>query len=95
MAKRIAIVYSDEAFSDIDRIIEFNDLRNKSTAYSKKFVSELRKRIIKLSKQPLSGIKTDMEELLLVWDKYYIFYLFNGTSIYIKAIYHQKENVTR
>jgi hypothetical protein len=36
MAKRV--IYTNKAFDDIDRIIEFNNLRNKSKTYSRKFL---------------------------------------------------------
>jgi len=37
MAK--VVIYTDKAFDDIDRIIEFNNRRNKSTTYSRKFLT--------------------------------------------------------
>jgi plasmid stabilization system protein ParE len=90
------IIYSEHAFADIDRIIEFNNLRNRSSTYSKKFIVGLKKRLQILSKQPLSGIKTDMQgRFLLVWDQYYIFYKLDENSIVISAIYHQKEDISR
>lgn len=90
------IIYSEHAFADIDRIVEFNNLRNRSTTYSKKFVADLKKRLQTLSKQPFSGINTDMQgRFLLVWDNYYIFYNVGKTSIEISAIYHQKEDISR
>jgi hypothetical protein len=94
MAKRI--VFSKKAFIDIDRIIEFNNLRNYSDTYSRKFLIKLHKRLKLLQKHPLSGIVTDEEHvLLLVWDQYYVFYSCNDAIIEIKSIYHQKENVIR
>ncbi len=94
MAKRI--IYTDKAFADIDRIIEFNNLRNKSNTYSNRFVFRLRKRLIQLSHHPLSGLTTNSSDaMLLIWDKYYIFYSVNETSIEVVSIYHQKENVSR
>jgi toxin YoeB len=94
MAKRV--VYTDQAYADIDRIIEFNNFRNKSKTYSKKFLSGLRKRVAELPKQPLIGLKTDEPDvLMLIWDSYYIFYTVYGAVIEIEAIYHQKENVKR
>ena len=94
MAKRI--VYTDRAFADIDRIIEFNNLRNKSNIYSNRFVLRLRKRLIQLSEHPLSGLTTNTSDaMLLIWDKYYIFYSVTDTSIEIVSIYHQKQNISR
>ena len=94
MAKRI--IYTDKAFADIDRIIDFNNFRNKSNQYSRKLLSLLKKRLLLLSKQPLSGINTNEEDqLVLIWDSYYIFYKINDSSIEVTSIYHQKEDVSR
>jgi plasmid stabilization system protein ParE len=92
MAKRV--VYTDKAYVDIDRIIEFNNHRNKSKTYSRKFLTGLKRRLLELSKQPYSGRKVDEPDtLLLIWDNYYVFYVPNETYIEITSIYHQKENV--
>ena len=94
MAKRI--IYSRKAYADIQRIVEFNDRRNQSTAYSRKFLISLKERLLKLSKHPLSGLKTDdADVLLLIWDNYYVFYQLQEITIEITAIYHQKEDVNR
>jgi plasmid stabilization system protein ParE len=95
MAKRI--VFSRKAFLDIDRIVEFNNRRNKSDTYSRKFLVKLQKRLKLLQKFPLSGVTTDEEDvLLLVWDQYYVFYSCDDdVTIEIKSIYHQKEDVIR
>lgn len=57
MAKKI--VFSRKAFVDIDRIVEFNNLRNKSNSYSIKFVKTLNKQLQLLGKQPFIGFVTD------------------------------------
>jgi hypothetical protein len=94
MAKRI--VFSKKSFIDIDRIIEFNNRRNQSDTYSKKFLIKLHKRLKLLQKHPLNGVMTDQENiLLLVWDQYYVFYSCDDSTIEIKSIYHQRENVIR
>ena len=92
MAKRI--VFSKKAFNDIDRIIEFNNRRNQSDTYSRKFLIGLHNRLKLLQSHPLTGVTTDEENmLLLVWDQYYVFYSCDDLTIEIKSIYHQKENV--
>lgn len=92
MAERI--VYTAKAFSDIDKIVEFNNRRNQSDTYSKKFVSGLDKRLKKLLKSPLTGKPTNEPDvMLLVWDNYYIFYIVFPLSIEITSIYHQRENI--
>jgi plasmid stabilization system protein ParE len=94
MAKRI--VFSKKSYADIDRIVEFNNLRNRSDIYSKKFVKNLNKQLNLLGKHPLLGITTDeSNQLLFIWDAYYVFYVDHETNIEITSIYHQKENITR
>lgn len=94
MAKKI--VFSRKAFTDLDRIIEFNNRRNKSDTYSKKFLTGLHRRLKLLQKHPLTGITTDEENvLLLIWDQYYFFYCCEDTTIEIKSVYHQKEDMVR
>lgn len=94
MAKRV--IFSKKAQIDLERIKDFNNFRNKSDAYSKKVVAGLIKRLFLLSEQPLTGLKTDEENvLLLVWDQYYVFYIYNDSTIEVRALYHQKENILR
>ncbi|MES2378526.1 MAG: type II toxin-antitoxin system RelE/ParE family toxin [Bacteroidota bacterium] len=94
MAKRV--IFSRRAFLDIDRIIEFNDKRNQSDTYSRKFVVNLHKRLKVLLKQPLSGMDTQRDNtLLLIWDQFYIFYKVDDVGIEVKSIYHQKEDLNR
>lgn len=93
MAKRLII--SPDAFADIDRIVAFNNDRNKSDAYSRKFIKGLFNRLDKLLSSPSIGQKTTLEnELLLIWTDYYIFYYSNTEYLAISRIYHQKENIS-
>ncbi|MDB5002148.1 MAG: type toxin-antitoxin system RelE/ParE family toxin [Mucilaginibacter sp.] len=92
MAKKIA--FSKRAFIDIERITDFNNNRNQSDTYSRKFLTGLNKRLLLLPLQPESGIATQRDNTrLLIWDQFYIFYGEDDNSIEIKSIYHQKENV--
>ena len=94
MVKRLVI--SREAYLHIDRIIEFNDLRNQSSTYSRKFVKALFKEFEKIKKLPFMGINTSRENIfLLVWNDYYIYYMLTETIVEIRAIHHQKENISR
>jgi plasmid stabilization system protein ParE len=91
MAKRL--IFTNKAFADIDRIVEFNNNRNQSEVYSKKFVSGLNKRLKALLKNPSAGIATDMPGIMvLIWDDYYIFYTIYPLTLEVISIYHQKEN---
>lgn len=94
MAKRI--VFSRKAYADIDRIVEFNNVRNQSDTYSRKFVKRLHKQLHILGLHPLIGIATDAPgQLLFIWDDYYVFYINADDAIQITSIYHQKEDVRR
>jgi len=64
MAKRI--VFSRKAFLDIDRIIEFNNRRNQSDTYSRKFLIKLHKRLKLLQRHPLTGLKP-MKKMSCYW----------------------------
>ena len=92
MVKRLVVTRT--AYLHIDRIIEFNNQRNQSTTYSRKFVKSLFKQLKLLKKLPLMGIQTHEGNIfLLVWDDYYIYYTLTETTIEIQSIYHQKENI--
>lgn len=92
MVKRLIV--SRNAYLDIDRIVEFNDLRNHSTNYSRKFVRGLFREFNLLKRFPLMGMNTSKENVyLLLWDHYYIYCSITETAIEILAIYHQKEDV--
>jgi plasmid stabilization system protein ParE len=92
MAKRLTV--SRTAYLHIDRIIEFNTVRNQSDSYSRKFVKALFKEFKLLKKFPLMGIKTSKENVfLLIWWDYYIYYTLSEDVIEIQEIRHQKENV--
>jgi len=94
MAKRLIV--SRAAYLHIDRIIEFNDIRNQSSTYSLKFVKSLFKQLERLKLFPFMGIETSKDDTyLLIWNAYYIYYVITETAVEIKAIYHQKENLTR
>jgi plasmid stabilization system protein ParE len=93
MAKRLIV--SRAAYLHIDRVIELNDVRNKSSTYSRKFVRSLFKQIERLKLFPYMGIETVRDDTyLLIWDTYYIYYVITESTIEIKAIYHQKEDIT-
>ncbi len=94
MVKRLVVTRN--AYLHIDRIVEFNNLRNRSTSYSKKFLKSLFKQLKLLKELPMMGMQTSKKDVfLLVWDDYYIYYTFTETIIEIQSIYHQKENITR
>lgn len=94
MVKRLIV--SRDAYLHIDRIVEFNNLRNQSDTYSRKFLKALFKELELLKKFPFMGIETNRKNtFLLVWDDYYIYYTVIENTIEIKSIYHQKENVSR
>jgi len=90
------LIVSRDAYLHIDRIVEFNNLRNQSDTYSRKFLKALFKELELLKKFPFMGIETNRKNtFLLVWDDYYIYYTVIENTIEIKSIYHQKENVSR
>lgn len=92
MAKKLII--SRKAYFDIERIVDFNNTRNQSETYSKKFVKGIFKLFNLLTRQPLIGRRTNrINTYLVVWDQFYIFYNYNGEEIIITSLYHQNEDV--
>jgi len=92
MAKKV--VFSKKSLIDIERIIDFNNRRNQSDTYSKRFLIGLHKRLKLLQSHPLTGLKTDEKDtVLLIWDQYYIFYSYNNSIIEVTSVYHQKEDI--
>jgi plasmid stabilization system protein ParE len=92
MVKRLIV--SRKAYINIDKIVEFNNTRNKSTTYSHKFLKALFKQLNLLKKFPLMGIPTDEENVfLMVWNQYYIYYTLIEDIIEIQAVRHQREDV--
>jgi len=82
MVKRLIV--SREAYLHIDRIIEFNDRRNQSDTYSRKFVKALFRQL-------------ELLKNFLVWDNFYIYYsiIDEENTIEVNSIYHQKEDIRR
>lgn len=94
MAKRLIV--SRGAYTDIDRIIEFNNTRNQSDRYSTKFLKALFKEFDKLQIHPLMGMQTNKaQNMVLIWNSYNIYYQVSDSFIEIKAIYHHKEKASR
>lgn len=92
MAK--GLIISRLAYLDIDRIVEFNNKRNKSDTYSRKLIQGLYRKFNQIINNPFIGIKTSNPTvLLLIWDQLYIFYQVTESSINILSIHHQKEDI--
>ena len=91
MAK--GLIISRSAYLDIDRLVEFNNNRNKSDTYSRRLIRALHRKFNQIIKNPFIGIKTSKPTvLLLIWNQFYIFYQVKESTINILSIHHQKEN---
>ncbi len=92
MVKR-KIVWSSIAKSDLSMILEFYYARNGSKTYSKKLNLKIRKTIKLLSKHPLLGIQSDVENIrALVEGDYAIFYQVTEETIRILTIWDCRQN---
>ena len=92
MVKR-KIVWSSIAKADLSNILEFFYIRNRSKTYSKKLNSKVRKAIRLLSKHPLIGIQSDVENVrTLVEGDYAIFYQVTEETIRIITIWDCRQN---
>ena len=92
MVKR-KIEWSSQAKIDLSTILEFFYIRNGSKNYSKKLNSKLRKAIRLLSKHPLLGIQSDVDNIrTLVEGDYAIFYQLTDYSVRIITIWDCRQN---
>jgi len=92
MVKR-KIEWSSQAKVDLSNILEFLYIRNGSKTYSKKLNSKLRKAIRLLSKHPLIGIQSDVENIrAIVEGDYAIFYQIIEETIRIMTIWDCRQN---
>jgi addiction module RelE/StbE family toxin len=92
MVKR-KIVWSSIAKSDLSKILEFFYIRNGSKKYSNKLNSKIRKAVRLLSKHPLLGIQSDVENIrTIVEGDYAIFYQIAEESIRILTIWDCRQN---
>jgi len=92
MVKR-KIEWSSQAKTDLSNILEFFYIRNGSKTYSKKLNLKIRKAIRLLSKHPLLGIQSDIENIrALVEGDYAIFYQLTEGTIRIITIWDCRQN---
>jgi addiction module RelE/StbE family toxin len=92
MVKR-KIEWSSQAKADLSKILEFFYIRNGSKTYSKKLNSKLRKAIRLLSKHPLIGIQSDVDNIrALVEGDYAIFYQLTEETVRIISIWDCRQN---
>ena len=88
------LIISRAAYITIDKIVEFNNIRNQSTKYSRKFLLSLFRQFRIIQKFPFIGIQTDQENIyLLIWNSFYIYYMVDEALVQILSVHHQKENV--
>ncbi|OFX36664.1 MAG: hypothetical protein A2X05_18965 [Bacteroidetes bacterium GWE2_41_25] len=92
MVKR-KIEWSSQSKADLSNILEFFYIRNGSKTYSNKLNSKLRKAIRLLSKHPLIGIQSDVENIrAIIEGDYAIFYQIVEGTIRIITIWDCRQN---
>jgi addiction module RelE/StbE family toxin len=92
MVKR-KIEWSSQANADLSKILKFFYIRNGSKRYSKKLNSKLRKSIGLLSKHPLLGIQSDVDNIrALVEGDYVIFYQLTEDTVRVISIWDCRQN---
>ncbi|MAY83803.1 MAG: plasmid stabilization protein [Flavobacteriales bacterium] len=96
MAKRkIAynIEWADQAKQQFFDILEYWNLRNKSTSYSEKLIDIVDERLKYLSQYPKSSTKTNIpESRICVLGHYSIIYKVQKTQIYIMAFWDNRQD---
>ena len=92
MVKR-KIEWSSQAKTDLSNILEFFYIRNGSKTYSRKLNLKLRKAIRLLSRHPLLGIQSDVENIrALVEGDYAIFYQLTQETVRIIMIWDCRQD---
>ena len=92
MVKR-KIEWSSQAKTDLSNILEFFYIRNGSKTYSRKLNLKIRKAIRLLSRHPLLGIQSDIENIrALVEGDYAIFYQLTQETIRIITIWDCRQD---
>ena len=95
MVKRI-IVWSSTAKKELQYILQFFTIRNKSKTYSKKLYKKIQTELNTLILQPNIGKKTDSVNVRgLLIENYYVFYESNERHIIILSIWDTRQNPER
>lgn len=87
------VIWSAEALENLEKIITYLE-KNWSEKEIKKFVKKLEKQISLIKKQPLSFPKSQLVEIRksVLSKQITIFYKTSGDTIYIVAIFDNRQN---
>jgi plasmid stabilization system protein ParE len=87
------VVLSTTAQSDRFEILQYWIHKNKSATYSKKLDTKFRKAFDLLEEYPLIGSESNYTKVLsYVVLNYKIFYIINGSTIYVLRIWDTRRN---
>ena len=87
------IEWTSEARLDLLSILDFYYQRNGNTSFSRKLYSKIRKKLILISKNPKSGLRTDIETVrVVVMGDYQIVYEIIETTILIVLFWDCRRN---
>ncbi len=87
------IIWSNNASQKLNTILVFYAERNQSKDYSLKLFKRINKEVKVLTKQPLIGIKTELESVRgLIIEHFILFYEINQQSIIIHTIWDSRQN---
>ena len=90
---RRKIIWSHRAEIKLFEILEFYSVRNKSKSYSAKLFIRFNKELKLLIKQPLLGIKTEIEVVRgLIVDDYIIYYEVFNNKIIVHTLWDCRQN---
>lgn len=89
----VEIVWSSKAVSDKKSILEYWNMRNKSSLYSQKLNLLIEKKLQQIRDNPDSGIATEIEYIRAVLvEDYYIYYSIKNTQVRILRIWDARQN---
>jgi plasmid stabilization system protein ParE len=92
MAKR-KVVWTKDSEVQLQGILEFFTLRNKSSVYSRKLYKKFKTELLSVSKKPELGIKTQLDQIRgLIIEDYILFYEILEDRIVILNVWDCRQN---
>lgn len=72
------ILWTEQALQQLEEILEYFIVRNNSDIYSKKLKNLIAQKLLRLTKNPFSGIPTSEEKYrIIVVENYLVYYTIN------------------
>ncbi|MBS1635063.1 MAG: type II toxin-antitoxin system RelE/ParE family toxin [Bacteroidetes bacterium] len=87
------IIWTSNARQELFDILEFWNLRNGSTSYSKKLVQKIQVNLLYISENPFLGRPTSIDNVrVILVSNYLLFYEVRNDSLYVLSIFDGRRN---